>query len=496
MTTLRQPPDVVRTAPAHADADHPVPSGLPQHAAPSAGSASPTAHGKSTPAPGTGSPAVACKPPDAPERAELHNEMHARPSARIRLPALVVYVAVLNHGVSRDDEWRHLQRLPGQQGLDPQALAGNFLRLRFGNHTVKWERHSEFTRYAVVQPLPDGAGLGASDPDLLSHLPLPADWLRTLPGETMAAMELALVPGDLSDETQTLELGRRWLGGRPLVASVMGRTAHSWAMTDYFLRDSGFERLLVVARPGVSETHAGRITQRLLEMETYRLMAMRGLPVAKALGPMLSETEHALADITTQLEAGGESDRLLLARLASLASRVEQATAEHAYRFSATAAYHGIVQQRMAELRERAVTGTQTLGDFMNRRLSPAMATVQATASRLASLSGRITRATALLRTRVDIATEAQNQQLLEKLTRGQALQLRLQATVEGLSIAAISYYVVSLLVYVGKAAKAAGLPVNPDLLAGALIPVVLWGVWRTTRRIHQRLHAQEKNFE
>ena len=98
-------------------------------------------------------------------------------------------------------------------------------------------------------------------------------------------------------------------------------------------------------------------------------------------------------------------------------------------------------------------------------------------------------RASDLLRTRVDIVTEAQNQQLLEKLSRGQELQLRLQTTVEGLSIAAISYYVISLLLYLAKAGKAAGLPLHPELAAGALVPVVLWVVWRTTRRIHERLH-------
>ena len=117
-------------------------------------------------------------------------------------------------------------------------------------------------------------------------------------------------------------------------------------------------------------------------------------------------------------------------------------------------------------------------------------ATVAATAQRLASLSARVERASALLRTRVDIATEAQNQQLLAKLTRGQELQLRLQSTVEGLSIAAISYYVVSLLLYGAKAAKAAGLPLNPEFAAGALVPVVVWSVWRATRRIHRALHS------
>ena len=115
-----------------------------------------------------------------------------------------------------------------------------------------------------------------------------------------------------------------------------------------------------------------------------------------------------------------------------------------------------------------------------------------ATGQRLASLSERISRASALLRTRVDIATEAQNQQLLAKLTRGQQLQLRLQTTVEGLSIAAISYYVVSLLYYGIKALKAGGVPVNAEVATGALMPLVLWAVWYTTRRIHKSLHAPD----
>ncbi|MDP3413414.1 MAG: DUF3422 family protein, partial [Polaromonas sp.] len=140
--------------------------------------------------------------------------------------------------------------------------------------------------------------------------------------------------------------------------------------------------------------------------------------------------------------------------------------------------------------REQAIPGTQTLGEFLLRRLAPAMATVESAARRLASLSQRIERAGALLRTRVDIAREAQNQQLLAKLARGQQLQLKLQSTVEGLSIAAISYYVVSLLLYLGKAAKAAGVPIHPELAAGAAIPLVLWGVWRLTRRIHSRVEG------
>ena len=56
-------------------------------------------------------------PPDDTERLVLHNEVHARPSSGVRLPAVVVHIAVLNDGVTRADEHAHLSRLPGQQGL-------------------------------------------------------------------------------------------------------------------------------------------------------------------------------------------------------------------------------------------------------------------------------------------------------------------------------------------------------------------------------------------
>lgn len=436
-------------------------------------------------------PAAAISPSHLPIdddlRLELHNEVHARPPARIRLPALVVFVAVLNKDVSRAQECEHLRRLPRQADLTVDELQHNFLRLRFADHTVKWERHSEFSRYSIVQPLPPGALLGASEPELLAWLRVDPDWLREIPGRTVAAVKLAMLEHDLSDPQAALALGQQWLGGSGVVASLMGN-GHSMAITDFRLRSSGFERMLVIAPPGTSDARAGRISQRLLELEIYRLMALRGLPVAKSLAPTLAESEAALAEVMASLEGRQVSEAELLDRLIHVAARVERATAEHLYRFSATQAYDALVRQRIAELREKPIPGTTTVGEFMQRRLSPAIATVAATTQRLGSLSQRIERASALLRTRVDIATEEQNQQLLAKLTRGQALQLNLQATVEGLSIAAISYYVISLLLYLGKALKSAGVNINPELCAGAAVPLVLWAVWQATRRIHARL--------
>jgi uncharacterized membrane-anchored protein len=432
---------------------------------------------------------VQALPPADESRELLHNEVHARPPARIRLPALVVYVAVLNEGISRAQECAHLRTLAGQDDLDEQALAGNFLRLRFDNHTLKWERHTEFSRYSLVQTLPEDALQGGDEAALLQSLVIPPAWWAAIPGKTVAAIMMAMVHGDVDNPTAMRQLAEPWLNSREPLASLLG-VRRSCALANFRLRDSGFERLLVISPPNTSELRAGRISQRLLEVETYRLMALRGLPVAKELAPMLGEAESQLADITARMEQAETSDQALLDTLIALAARIERATASHMYRFSATLAYHRLVEQRIEEMREAPIPGTQMLGEFLQRRLAPAINTVQATAQRLNALSQRIERTSALLRTRVDIAAEAQNQQLLEKLTKGQELQLRLQSTVEGLSIAAISYYVVSLILYAGKAAKAAGWGVNPEILAGVLTPVVVLGIWWATRQIRKGLHG------
>lgn len=426
-------------------------------------------------------------PPNDPLRQRLHDEAHARPPARIHLPALVLYVAVRHEGLDRTAQWQHLRRLPGQADLPAQALDGQFLRLRLPGGTLKWERHTEFTRYSLVQPLPEDMGLATEDAPLHESVIVSLDWLREIPGQVLVAIELVMLHGQVHADNW-LASASHWFSGRPVAVSRMGRDAQSAVITDFVLRDDGFERMLVVAPPGTTDARAGRISQRLLELETYRMMALLGLPAAKALQPEIAEAELQLSALTARFEAREANDQSLLDELVMLAARLERATASSAFRFDATHAYDTLMGQRLAELRETDLPGQQTLGEFLQRRQAPAVATVAATANRLSSLADRVGRASGLLRTRVDIAAEAQNQQLLARLAQGQALQLRLQATVEGLSIAAISYYVVSLLHYAAKAAKAAGLPIHPEIAVGLSMPLVVLAVWRMTRRIHRRL--------
>jgi uncharacterized membrane-anchored protein len=370
-------------------------------------------------------------------------------------------------------------------------MKGNFLQLQCQGYKVIWERHTEFTRYTIVQALPSHAGWGSQLPELSSHVATGNEWMSRIPGKTITAIHLAMLNEGMDDDDAFFK-AKQWLGEGTVIGSKMGRTAdnhsHSHLMTNLRIGSDGFERMLVLASSQTSENRSGRIAQRLLELETYRIMSLLSLPVAKKLSAKLAQTEIQLVEITKRLEKKIDSDEVLLNDLAGLSAEVESITAENSYRFSAARAYDGIVRERISEMREQPLSGIQTVGEFMQRRLAPAMATVNATSERLAALAQRLSRASALLRTRVDIATEAHNQELLEKLTKGQALQLRLQSTVEGLSIAAISYYVVSLILYLGKAMEGAGVNINPEMLAGFSTPVVLFVSWKLIQRIHRSL--------
>ncbi len=430
-------------------------------------------------------------PIDDAQRVLLHNEIHTRPSATFSLPALIVYVAVLNSKVSIKEEFAHLQLLPHMAPFDLDNMKGNFLQLQCSSYKLIWERHSEFTRYTIVQSLPDNAQWGSHLPELGAHTATGNEWLRNIPGQTITAIHLGLL-NEGKEDPDAFYKAKNWLGNGTLIGSKMGRTSdnqsHSHLMTNLKIGTDGFERILVLAAKDTSENRAGRIAQRLLELETYRIMSLLSLPIAKKLAVKLRQTELELVEITNRLEKNKDSDDILLNDLATLAAQVESITAENSYRFSAALAYDAIVRERISEMREQPLSGMQSVGEFMQRRLAPAIATIKATSERLAALAERVSRASALLRTRVEIAAEAHNQQLLEKLTRGQELQLKLQATVEGLSIAAITYYVVSLALFIGKAMKAYGLNINPELLAGFCTPVVLFFSWRTIQHIHVRL--------
>lgn len=417
---------------------------------------------------------------DHPLRKQLADELHARPFATVTAPTRVSHLALYTAESSDADGLRQVEALCERFGAPPPDRSTNHLMIDFGRFRLKWERHGEFSSYSIFA---EGAVEGPPFADTaLSRVP--ADWLAGLPGERLVGLHAeVLAPQQSLPDNDTLKS----LFGNDNFAGAMMTGGAAAAWTDFAIQPDGFTRLLIQDRH-LRPRQAGRLLQRLFEIETYRMMALLALPLARQVTPELNATRDRLVTITAEMTRidALEDEQRQLDELTELSQNVERIAATAAYRFSAARAYYALVERRIEELREERIEGTQTIREFMERRLSPAMRTCVSTDERIDRISRRLTRASQLLRTRVDIQLESQNRDLLRAMNRRAQLQLRLQETVEGLSVAAICYYLVSLINYALKAAEAAGAPIDVPLLTGLAILPVAALVWFGVRRIRR----------
>ena len=305
---------------------------------------------------------------------------------------------------------------------------------------------------------------------------------RGLPGPLLVAVDLHILrknPDHIPVE-QTFD--------RASLASAENTDGSASYASDFRLDPSGFVRILITDN-GLESERAGALVQRVLEIETYRTLALLGLPEAQRLAPSISQIEHKLAEVTQRMREANDlgSNRQLLDELAALAADLEAGAAASVFRFGATRAYDEIIHQRLETIGERKMGGLPTWSSFLARRMAPAMRTCITTETRQSELSLKLSRAADLLRTRVNVELEKQNQELLKSMNERTRMQLRLQTTVEGLSVAAITYYVVSLFGYVAKAAHETGyIHIEPAYMIAAFIPVAALTIWMTVRRIRK----------
>lgn len=418
-------------------------------------------------------------------REELHDEVHARPPLPLASPCRVTCLALLSGNDSRAEEWRMLRELGSRFGVRIDEAPSGYLAADFGRFRLKWERHTEFSRYVIVVDGADGAPFSRPAIDAV-----PSEWVRALPGRTIFAGHAEIVAARACDEPDLARLSRESFGDRPLVGSEIA-DGSATALTDFRIDASGYSRVLVVDR-GLTPPQAGRLVQALIEVDLYRMLALLAFPVARELSPMLSRNENELAEIANQLvKAESTLEPELLDRLTSLQAEIERLEADHRYRFGAAGAYYEIVQRRLGQLRERRCESLQTWQEFMERRLAPAINTCEAAMTRLESLSQHATRATQLLSTRIGITRELQNQQLLESMNQRAAAQLRLQATVEGLSVAAVTYYIVGLVKFLAEGLADSGWPIDPGTATAVSIPLVAILVYVAVRRVRRSVAKQ-----
>ncbi|MGB1090503.1 MAG: DUF3422 family protein [Oceanobacter sp.] len=415
-----------------------------------------------------------------PMRSMLYEELHNRPSPVIEGNCQVAHFT-FKMGDRREQLHDHIVKLCRRFSVPAPGPDSSCLYQDFGGFEMRWERHLEFANFTFI--FHDDEPFA---PETLGFIP--RDWLQEMPGELIVAVHLAVI----DEEPTDAQLHKWFEGQRPNGSSVLDGMAQIW--TAFRLHSDGFGRILAVNK-GLNAYQNGRLVQRLFEMETYRLMALLALPIARKLGPELGRVETRLAELNQQIAEleTDQDDRTLLGVLSQLAADVESHRSETNFRFSATVAYHDLVLDRLNQLKEKPMVGAQSFREFLERRLTPGIKTCKSVRDQLEDLSRRVGRATGLLRTRVDLSIQQQNQSLLSSMNRRSRLQLRLQQTVEGLSAVVIGYYILSLIGIAGKGAYSFGLPLNTDMLKGLALPVVLGLVYYGIHRMRHHVEEEEE---
>ncbi|MCX7341326.1 MAG: DUF3422 domain-containing protein [Hyphomicrobiales bacterium] len=423
---------------------------------------------------------------DHPARAALLGELHARPFATMDTPRRVLHFAYTTDAGQAASAVDALAAFCSQRSLPAPAANARHHRVNVQGAILRFERHSEFCTYSWEFDATAGA-------DDQPFRPAARDFARLMnqlpqPGPTMVQIDLHLLKAaKVADSLETI------FGVPSLAASRVEDNAATLA-TDFRADPDGYVKLLIIDE-GLTTAKAGALVQRALEIETYRTFALLGLPEAQALSPSIRKIELQLPWLMQQMQAteGFEANRKLLSRLTELAGELEGGAAASLFRFGATRAYDELVRLRLDAIGERAVPGQTTLSGFLSRRLAPAIRTCVSTEERQANLSRKLARAAQLLRTRVDIDLESQNQELLRAMNERAQVQLRLQQTVEGLSVAAVSYYVLGLLGYLFKAWNDAGGGPDPVISTALALPLVVIGVALAVRRV-RRGHFEKKS--
>jgi len=420
-----------------------------------------------------------------PLRQRLNNEFHARPPVPLAGATLVSHLVFKHNAAKAQLARENLSKLCQAHVCNAIDSSDAHLMIETGAFRMRWELHTEFSSYTFFRPLTEGETL---DEDATAFDAVHPDWLKGIPGKLIVATQVEL--RSTSEVDPQSILAGLTPNGRTMVAARVADNA-AWIFTDFKI-DNGFSRFLVL-NEGLTQRQAGRTVQRLVEIETYRMMALLGLPIAKEVGRWLYDGETRLAELMDRIGVAStpEDERDILAALSKLAAEVEHSVARTTFRFGAARAYHGLVMQRIGELRETRISGLPTFQEFMQRRLQPGMNTCEAIARRQEELSARVARNSQLLRTRVDIELERQNQELLAQMNKRAKLQLHLQEAVEGLSVVVLTYYGSQLVQYLAKASKDLH-HLNTDVVTGISIPVIAGLVAWATRRVHKKLATED----
>ena len=411
-----------------------------------------------------------------PRRVLIDAERHARPPLPVRPSAICQHIVLHGWRENIADERRACLTICEQLGLIPSGSLNDQIQAEGNGVSMKWERHTEFSSFTFVDE-------GVSDLgkfELWSERPI--GW-ETVPGKLLVSLVIGI---ETRKKPSWSRSGLFEFSSKPPLCASKVMSGSTTIESDMALDERGNTRFLVKT-DNTEASRLGRLLQRLIEIESYGALCLYAWKDVKDIGPKLENAESWLEGIITRLaRKSGESDESLLNDLSELSAFQEETTAKSHFRLNASLAYHEIVARRLEELREERIEGCQRLANFITRRMNPAARTYSAILKRQAETAERTSRATQLLRGRIEVKIGKQNQELLRSMNDRAEAQYKLQKTVEGLSVVAITYYALGILAYVAAvfAAYVGGITVKE--IVGFSVPVVLLFVWLGIRKIRE----------
>jgi uncharacterized membrane-anchored protein len=413
----------------------------------------------------------------------LVTEFHSRRFPSIQGEVTLSQVTILHDNSTKASQISHLQALANVYHVSQPRDDTVCYYQDLGELDIRWEYHTEFSTYTFIRFNKDELPFSCS-----AWSVLPSTWCISIPGLLIAATHID-IQRSMPNDSQLQQL----FAGHAVSASFIAENnAEVW--TSFKPGSDNFDRILMVNYE-LNGSQTGRSLRCLLEISSYRMMALLSFPLTKKLLPIIAAMEKKLANITIDLNHIKESNKsqtILLNKLSELSAKLENLIADNQYRFDASNAYFDLVLNRLDELKEQNISGVTTISDFLSRRLTPAIRTGSSIKKRMLNLSNRIEKSSDLLRTKISLGLEEQNQNLLKALNRRSYIQLRLHQLVESVSMIAISYYVIQMIGYMLVLPTKWLDIVSKDLVIAFSVPIVITGVWYVLHKLKRKWREEK----
>ena len=431
------------------------------------------------------------------------DELHARPYIKLGNNLRTFHFAYLIKENDENKSWNYLdkflrkinfQKLPKEPSKYWVAEGKDLI--------VRYECHTEFISLTLIYPNKIN-NVKNKKPKLFEENflnLLPIDFLKKFPGEHFLSTWIEMVPSNFNFRPIDIEdffYHDNFAGSN--VAEDGANVFMSFKSDRTNFLGSGFRRVFIQNK-NLRTRRTGRLLQRIVELETYQVLSLLGLPQVRQETLNLSNLEKQITEITKSVSKTAKKNlnkksiahtdyQQDLNELSYVVAKIEEIDSSMNYRLSATRAYYKLVEQRIQDLREERLESFQTNYEFLSRRLQPAIRTSEAFSRRLESLATRAQRADNLVRTQIEMGVQIQNKNLLESMELRARAQLRLQETVESLSIVAITYYIVGLLSTLVDPINFNKIFISKTTFLALSVPTVLILIWYVAKMVRKKIN-------